>query len=348
VARASSQGFVLLSLLVLGKSSGQMVSSFLRQYQCIYVVYYVHITRHEEGIQPDLQVQSKRSSCGRPNQPNGFRYIHTFSFAICPPVNRAVLLGSVLEVTTPAGVGTPMNARSLGFAAGPAKQWYASYRIFYDPNFEVQGHKMWYGGMARGARSQGNTNPTQWFITRELDGSSKISQQNAAKTTNLCRSVSGAISLGVWHHIELHLVAESVPGAGDGEAHMWIDGREAWDCPGGRKGVSWTKPTHTAVAFDGFSWQMTTNDKNTYADFIRVGELYISGSNSTNSVALSGSMKALPTSFIQLVAPALSLLLVGMGFSYNQFTTALYSGAPSRPPPPAHKPSLDWNGAATV
>jgi hypothetical protein len=43
------------------------------------------------------------------------------------------------------------------------------------------------------------------------------------------------------------------------------------------EGVSWTKPTHTAVAFDGFSWQMQTNDKNTYADFIRVGELYISG-----------------------------------------------------------------------
>ena len=75
-----------------------------------------------------------------------------------------------------------------------------------------------------------------------------------------------------------------------------------------REGVSWTKPTHTALAFDGFSWQMQTNDKNTYLDVIRVGELYISGSNSTNYV--SGSMKALPTSFIQLVT--LSMLFVGL------------------------------------
>ena len=44
---------------------------------------------------------------------------------------------------------------------------------------------MWYGGMARGARDN-DGNPTQWYVTREADGSSALSQQNAAVTSNLC------------------------------------------------------------------------------------------------------------------------------------------------------------------
>ncbi|MBT8336276.1 MAG: Ig-like domain-containing protein, partial [Gemmatimonadetes bacterium] len=187
---------------------------------------------------------------------------------------------SVADASNPLGSGRSLqfdyavgsrsagNAQIITFPNGPVREMYIMYRIYYAPNWERIGHKNFYWGAQTSDRPNPGNSPTQFYVTHEGNGSSKITQQNVGSVNAFWTGDIWSGKLGRWVDVEIHAIAESTPGAGDGQVFYYHDGVLL----GSNQAFSWG-----ASAFDGFQWYATRNTPNTRATWFRVGELLISG-----------------------------------------------------------------------
>jgi hypothetical protein len=156
------------------------------------------------------------------------------------------------------------------------KEIYIMYRIKYDPNWEKIGHKNFYFGTA--LENRGGKNASQYYITHDYSsgtGSDAQFVQQWANPTSTAFRMQNAWTgkYGRYVNMEIHAIAESSPGAGDGAVYYWHDGVLL----GSNTNFAWTDASDLVAGFDGFHWYAARNDANTRDSWFRVGELYIAG-----------------------------------------------------------------------
>ena len=186
-------------------------------------------------------------------------------------------LAVITDATNPVGSGealrfifeqalNPRCAQCTGTFPAEKSELYISLRIKFNDNF---GPKMYYIGLPNVAGS------ADLYIDRGTDGRIRMVRQ-AISNLELIDSSEAApkgnsstpFTTGAWHHIEAVLVAETSPGAGDGEVTMWCDEVEI----GAATAVSW------GGNFGSLEWY---GDINTVTDgySYQLGELYLSGTD---------------------------------------------------------------------
>ncbi|MBT8402968.1 MAG: Ig-like domain-containing protein, partial [Gemmatimonadetes bacterium] len=136
---------------------------------------------------------------------------------------------SVADASNPLGSGRSLqfdyavgsrsagNAQIITFPNGPVREMYIMYRIHYAPNWERIGHKNFYWGAQTSNRPNPGSSPTQFYVTHESNGSSKITQQNVGSVNAFWTGDIWSGKIGRWVDVEIHAIAESSPGAGDGQ-----------------------------------------------------------------------------------------------------------------------------------
>jgi len=193
---------------------------------------------------------------------------------------------SVVDATNPIGTGYSLKLNFLDGNQGAGRckvdegfawtvdELYFMYRVYYDPNWEMLGQKNFYWGTAVANRSGGG--PTHYYTTIEWDvgGDIHVSNQYAGTVGNVLNVPNVWNNhRGAWHEMEMHVVAESSPGAYDGEVYYWLDDvliDSATD-------VSWTDGGDPSVQFTGMEWYCVRNGYNTYDTWFKVGEFYCGG-----------------------------------------------------------------------
>lgn len=192
--------------------------------------------------------------------------------------------GSAVEViddsTNPIGTGKALqfnyeigsnSAGALGAnKLGAYNEYYIMYRIFYDSEWEFIGHKNFYWGIEEGSRHNIDE-PTQYYATFESNGDARVKTQNGISESLVY--MKNQWKVGEWVSIEIHAVAESVPGAGDGKLYYYFNHK----LTASNEAVQWTLNGDPGVKFDGFWWYAKRNNSNTKASWFKIGELYISG-----------------------------------------------------------------------
>ena len=169
------------------------------------------------------------------------------------------------------------------FSAGTFKRLYVKLLMFYEDGAGdwTFGHKIFYIGAAPGSRNNTGS-PTQSYNTNS-NGRFRYHQQNfggpedelvdSAEDPPKGSNNSAPIARGRWVMLEHIFVAESAPGAADGQVQLFVDG----ELVGSRTGVSWVAADDPAVGFNGIEWYADVNEVPGGDVFYRLGELYVAG-----------------------------------------------------------------------
>lgn len=163
----------------------------------------------------------------------------------------------------------------------PARELYLRYRLKFSPNYDPDPN---FGGVKFGYwGSAGNTGaPTQYFMSNAAAGPPPFHvyfSDNTGSPPNVQEfSEEGFLTLDEWHTIEAHIVAQSGVDVADGSITIWVNGVEAINITG----------ANFVTASDGFDlpyfdgvqvYFIRGNAGRSFVanDWIRIGELYISG-----------------------------------------------------------------------
>ena len=181
--------------------------------------------------------------------------------------------GKSLRFTYPSNDNKAGSANADTFTGGPYRELYVLMRVFLERSgWETFGNKFFYLGAAKDHR-RNTSSPTQFYIDR--NGSAlRVVLQNGSSEVALASYRPPPIGAGVnpitpgrWLTLEFHFVAESVPGARNGRARMWVNGQPA----GSNNAVRWF-----TTGFDGMQWYAEVN-RIPVTSYYRLGELYIAG-----------------------------------------------------------------------
>lgn len=198
------------------------------------------------------------------------------------PTAPASNLEVITDVTNPTGSGSSLkliwnnsyNPRAGQATANPLgtgdySELYVGFYIRWDDLFAS---KIFYFGTPSVAGSElwverGDLGRVR-IVTQGFTGQGEIIDTNdpAPKGTG---GVGALTDAATWYLVEMHLIAESTPGAGDGYARMWVDGNII--------GTSTTAKWGTGN-FGSIEWYADNNALPASGDYTqRLGGLYISG-----------------------------------------------------------------------
>ena len=193
-------------------------------------------------------------------------------------------VSSIVDATNPLGTGYSLKMNFLSglqgagiaadnhFDGGNYSELYFMYRVFYPSDWELLGQKNFYFGTHLDNRNEGS--PTDYYITAQWPNAytATLTSQHSGTGGNFMDE-AGVWSRGVWHEVELHVVAESTPAASDGEFYYWMDGVLI----DSSTSIAWITGADTSVGFNGCEWYCVRNDYNTYDTYFKCGEFYCAG-----------------------------------------------------------------------
>lgn len=186
------------------------------------------------------------------------------------------------------------------FGGGGFRRLYL--RFVFQLSANYQGHAsgtnklVYFGGISANKANvyyigaTGGPTATSFSITIDADTSSSGTREYRS-------AVGPVFGRGVWHTLEMYLIASSVPGAFDATGRVWVDGSmvDRWNCvplsnagPGWVNGsnldnINFTGAGDTSVLFDGTQFPLYFGGSGTSLklvdDHIKVGEFYWSGAH---------------------------------------------------------------------
>jgi hypothetical protein len=173
--------------------------------------------------------------------------------------------GKAVRVTHPAGSGggaakleswsdLGSTLGGQGYAGGGLRELYASHRRVIpqgQPGCDVHsvgnGFKFFYFGMHRDAKAGDGAN--EIYSTGCVNEGLVVQTGPGGTTQDFFRDLRWPPSAGQEWHLELHLIAESANGAGDGQAYIYVNGSLI---QGGHiTGIQYSAPGRPGRFFDG-------------------------------------------------------------------------------------------------
>lgn len=181
--------------------------------------------------------------------------------------------GKVLRMDYTTG-GSAGIASAMDFG-GPYQQMYIMERLNFEPGFfNEAGGKLFYFAPASGAQVNPGT-PTDWYI--QMGNGMELAMQHGGSsghgTVVTSNSTYQNPDPGTWHSWEFLFIAESSPGAGDGECYIWRDGKLAYH----ETGIQWLNSGESPNGFNAMEYYAHISSSLNNDRAYRVGEFLIAG-----------------------------------------------------------------------
>lgn len=166
------------------------------------------------------------------------------------------------------GTGGAGVSQNWNFSKGTFLRLYVMIRVYIEPGFfNQEGMKFFYWGNP-------SAGLTPWYVQANTGQIDLADQYQTG--TYIVHGTSNTLTTGVWHNIEILVTAESSPGAGDGQAKLWVDGV----LQGTTNTEKWLSSSDSPNGFNSMEWYASMNhiyttDRGAY----RLGEFYVAGSN---------------------------------------------------------------------